>query len=55
VINLFVFWLFQIPLAHLLATRTGLEPLGVAAALAISLLHAGRGQRHHLPARAVEE
>lgn len=36
VINLFVFWLFQIPVAYLLATRTGLGPLGVFTALAIS-------------------
>ena len=36
VINLCVFWLFEIPLAYLLATRGGLGPQGVFAALAIS-------------------
>jgi putative MATE family efflux protein len=36
VINLFVFWLFELPLAYVLATRTGLGPLGVFAAMAIS-------------------
>jgi putative MATE family efflux protein len=36
VINLFVFWLFEIPLAYALATRIGLGPLGVFAALAVS-------------------
>jgi len=36
VINLFVFWLFEIPLGYVLATRTGLGPLGVFTALAVS-------------------
>jgi putative MATE family efflux protein len=36
VINLFVFWLLEIPLAFVLATRIGLGPLGVFTALAIS-------------------
>ncbi|HEV8339009.1 MAG TPA: MATE family efflux transporter [bacterium] len=36
VINIFVFWLFEIPLAYALATRIGLGPLGVFAALAVS-------------------
>jgi len=36
VINLFVFWLFEIPLGYTLATRTGLGPLGVFTALAVS-------------------
>jgi putative MATE family efflux protein len=36
VINLFIFWLFEIPLAYVLATRSGLGPLGVFTALAVS-------------------
>jgi Na+-driven multidrug efflux pump len=36
VINLFVFWLLEIPLAYLLATQTGLGAHGVFAALAIA-------------------
>lgn len=36
VINLFVFWLFEIPLGYVLAARTGLGPLGVFTALAVS-------------------
>ena len=36
VINLFVFWLFELPLAYLLATRTALGPLGVFTAMAVS-------------------
>jgi putative MATE family efflux protein len=36
VINLFVFWLFELPLAYVLATRTGLGPLGVFTSMAVS-------------------
>lgn len=36
VINLFVFWLFELPLAYILATHAGLGPKGVFAALAIA-------------------
>ena len=36
IINLFVFWLFEIPLAYLLAKHTGLGAQGVFAALAIA-------------------
>jgi len=36
VINLFVFWLFELPFAYVLATRMGLGPLGVFTALAVS-------------------
>lgn len=36
VINLGIFWLFEIPLAYVLATRGGLGPLGVFTALAVA-------------------
>ena len=36
IINLFVFWALQIPLAHLLAHRTSLGPIGVFITLALS-------------------
>ncbi|HEY3249017.1 MAG TPA: MATE family efflux transporter [bacterium] len=36
VINLFVFWLFELPVAYVLATHTSLGPLGVFTAMAIS-------------------
>lgn len=36
VINLFVFWLFELPFAYMLATRTSLGPLGVFTSLAVS-------------------
>ena len=36
VINLFVFWLWEIPLAHVLAARAGLGPRGVFLAITIA-------------------
>ncbi len=36
VINLFVFWLWEIPLAHLLAVRAGMGPRGVFLAITIA-------------------
>jgi len=35
-INLFCFWLWEIPLAYVLAIRLGLGPRGVFAAIAIA-------------------
>jgi Na+-driven multidrug efflux pump len=36
VINLLVFWLFELPFAYVLASRVGLGPSGVFTALAVS-------------------
>jgi Na+-driven multidrug efflux pump len=36
VINFFAFWLFQIPLAYLLAKSLGMGPTGVFAAIPVS-------------------
>jgi Na+-driven multidrug efflux pump len=36
VINLFIFWLWEIPLAYLLAVRAGFGPRGVFLAIAIA-------------------
>ena len=53
-INLFVFWLFEIPLAWVLAVTAGFGPLGVFVAHDDRLLDARRRQRGGLSDGEVE-
>ena len=54
VINLFIFWLWEIPLAYLLAVRAGLGPRGVFLAIAIAFSTLAVVGASPLPARQVE-
>ena len=54
-INLFVFWLFEIPLAWVLATHVRLRPAGRVRRGDGGVLHARRGERGAVPARPVED
>ena len=54
VINFFVFWLWEIPLAYLLAVRAGFGPRGVFLAIAIAFSTLAVVGAAPLPARKVE-